>query len=196
MVHPPRPVDYLALIVNVLLLTAVFLSLRAAAARVLGKRGWRFAQMAFVASLAVPINGLREILSQQFPYLKSPLIDLIGVRGVWALVFVIAAGAAIAILFYHRRLSHGAVAVLTVLSPFCAITFGQASHSSVRRIGPSSSAFFTGTAGGGSGRSSSSTGVSATPISDIAAPARDQPKRDHAANQCVGRFYSAAPGCS
>ena len=53
-----------------------------------------------------------------------------------------------------------------------AITFGQASHSSVRRIGPSSSAFFTGASGGGSGRSSSSTGISATPISDISAPAR------------------------
>ena len=51
-----------------------------------------------------------------------------------------------------------------------AITFGQASHSSVRRIGPSSSAFFAGAAGGGSGRSSSSTGISATPRSDISAP--------------------------
>src|SRR5882757_2015556 len=53
-----------------------------------------------------------------------------------------------------------------------AITFGQASHTSVRRIGPSSSAFLTGSSGGGSGRSSSSTGISATPISDISAPAR------------------------
>jgi hypothetical protein len=48
-----------------------------------------------------------------------------------------------------------------------AITFGQASHSSVRRIGPSTSAFF---ARAGRGRSSSSTGISATPRSDISAP--------------------------
>ena len=51
-----------------------------------------------------------------------------------------------------------------------AITFGQASHNSVRRIGPSSNAFFAGATGGGSGRSSSSTGISATPRSDISAP--------------------------
>src|SRR5436309_11318316 len=55
-----------------------------------------------------------------------------------------------------------------------AITFGQASHNSMRKIGPSSSAFFAGGSGGGSGRSSSSTGISATPISDISAPARGQ----------------------
>ena len=53
-----------------------------------------------------------------------------------------------------------------------AITFGQASHSSVRKIGPSISAFFAGAGGGGSGRSSSSTGISATPISGISAPGR------------------------
>ena len=53
-----------------------------------------------------------------------------------------------------------------------AITLGQASHSSVRRIGPSSSAFLTGGCGGGSGRSSSSTGISATAMSGISTPAR------------------------
>ena len=46
-----------------------------------------------------------------------------------------------------------------------AITFGQASHNSVRRIGPSTSAFLASGSGGGSGRSSSSTGISATAIS-------------------------------
>ena len=59
----------------------------------------------------------------------------------------------------------------TQIPALSAITFGQASHSSVRKIGPSSSAFLTGACGGGSGRSSSSTGISATEISGISSPA-------------------------
>ena len=55
-----------------------------------------------------------------------------------------------------------------------ATMLGQASDSSVRRIGPSTSVFLNDGFGGGSGRSSSSTGISATPISDISAPARDR----------------------
>src|SRR5262249_24292086 len=51
-----------------------------------------------------------------------------------------------------------------------AIKLGQARHSKVRRIGPSTSAFFTGGSGGGGGRSSPSAGVSATPLADISAP--------------------------
>src|SRR6185437_15816574 len=54
-----------------------------------------------------------------------------------------------------------------------ASAFGQASCSSVGRMRPSTSAFRTGGAGGGNGRSSSSTGISATPISDIHFPAPD-----------------------
>ena len=51
--------------------------------------------------------------------------------------------------------------------------FGQASDSSVRRIGLSSSAFRLGGCGVGSGHSCSSTGNSATAISDISAPRRN-----------------------
>ena len=71
-----------------------------------------------------------------------------------------------------------------------AMTLGQASHSSVRRIGPSTSAFFAGAGGGGSGRSSSSTGISATPISDISAPAREGQPPDRAPIQYFGRIIS------
>src|SRR5258708_11260540 len=45
------------------------------------------------------------------------------------------------------------------------MTLGQASHSSVRRIGPSTSAFLASGFGGGSGRSSWSTGISGTAMS-------------------------------
>jgi hypothetical protein len=51
-------------------------------------------------------------------------------------------------------------------SALSARTFGHASHSSVRRIGPSTSAFLAGVAMGRSGSASSVTGISATPISD------------------------------
>ncbi len=60
----------------------------------------------------------------------------------------------------------------TVVPAVSASAFGQASHSSVRRIGPSTSTFRTGGSGGGSGRSFSSTGFSATPTADISAPAQ------------------------
>jgi hypothetical protein len=53
-----------------------------------------------------------------------------------------------------------------------AITFGQARESSVRRIGPSVSALFTGRGGGGSGRSCSSTGISA--MSDMSSPGHER----------------------
>jgi hypothetical protein len=126
MVHPPRPADYLAVMANVLLLAAIFLGLHAAAVRLLGGNSrWRFAEMAFVASLVIPLNGVRELLSRHFPYLKSPLIDLIGVRGVLALVSVLAIGGLVAVFVFHRGVTRGAVAALTVLAPFCAITFGQ-----------------------------------------------------------------------
>ena len=52
-----------------------------------------------------------------------------------------------------------------------ATTFGHASRNSVRRIGPSTSEFRAGAVIGGSGSfSSSASGSSATPISDISAP--------------------------
>src|SRR5882762_7925114 len=60
----------------------------------------------------------------------------------------------------------------TQVPALSATTFGHASHKSVRRIGPSTSAFRIGAAMGGSGCSSSSTGISATPISDISSPGR------------------------
>src|SRR6478752_76646 len=53
-----------------------------------------------------------------------------------------------------------------------ASALGQASCNSVGRMRPSTSALRTGGAGGGNGRSSSSTGISATPISDIQFPAK------------------------
>ena len=55
----------------------------------------------------------------------------------------------------------------TQVPALSAMIFGHASHSSVRRIGPSTSAFLAGGAIGRNGSASSSvTGISATLISD------------------------------
>ena len=126
MVTPPKPVGYLAAIANVLLAAVAIWGLSILAVRVLKGRNIRWAEMAVVLGLCIPLNGLRSVLSNQFPYLKSPLIELLGVRGVMVLGGCIAIVALVAIVFFHRKLAAAAIAMLALLSPFCAITFGQA----------------------------------------------------------------------
>src|SRR5450759_4982917 len=96
------------------------------AVRVLKGRSFRFAEMAVVLGLCIPRNALRTVLANHFPYLKSPLILLLGVRGVMLLGACLAIAGLTAIVFFHRKLAAAAIAVLAVLSPFCAVTFGQA----------------------------------------------------------------------
>src|SRR5450759_3330447 len=96
------------------------------AVRLLKGRSFRFAEMAVVLGLFIPLNALRTVLANRFPYFKSPLILLLGVRGVMLLGACLAIAGLIAIVFFHRKLATAAIAVLAVLSPFCAVTFGQA----------------------------------------------------------------------
>jgi hypothetical protein len=126
MVTPPKPVEYIALIVNVLLAAVAVWGLSMLALRVLKGRSFRFAEMALVLGLCIPLNALRTVLANQFPYLKSPLIVLLGVRGVMLLGACLAIAGVIAIVFFHRKLAAAAIVVLVALSPFCAVTFGQA----------------------------------------------------------------------
>ena len=74
----------------------------------------------------IPLNALRAVLSNQFPLLKSPLIELLGLRGVMILGVCLAI--AVLITSCVLSLTGGAViiATLAALSPFCAVTFGQA----------------------------------------------------------------------
>ena len=126
MVTPPKPVEYLAAIANVLLAAVAIWGLSILSVRVLKGRNIRWAEMAVVLGMCIPLNGLRSVLSNQFPYLKSPLIELLGVRGVMLLGGCIAIVATVAIVFFHRRLVAASIAVLALLSPFAAVTFGQA----------------------------------------------------------------------
>src|ERR1035438_5919499 len=132
MVTPPKPVEYLTVIANVLLAAVAIWGLSMLAVRALKGRNLRWAEMAVVLGLCIPLNGLRSVLSNQFPYLKSPLIELLGVRGVMLLGGCIALVALVAIVFFHRKLAAVAIAVLALLSPFCAITFGRSPERSAR----------------------------------------------------------------
>src|SRR5450756_1625305 len=85
MATPPKPVEYVALIANVLLATVAIWGLSILAVGALKGRSFRWAEMAVVLGLCLPLNALRAVLSIQFPYLKSPLIVLLGVRRVLAL---------------------------------------------------------------------------------------------------------------
>jgi hypothetical protein len=126
MVTPPKPVEYLAVIANVLVAAVAIWGLSMLAVRALKGRSFRWAEMAVVLGMCIPLNGLRSVLSNRFPYLKSPLIVLLGVHGVMLLGACIAIVALVAIVFFHHRLAAAAIAGLALLSPFCAITFGQA----------------------------------------------------------------------
>ena len=126
MTTPPRPVEYLALVVNVLLLAAALTGLGILARRLLPGKQFRFAEMALVLGICIPLNALRSVLSNRYPLLRSPLIDLLGLRGVMILGACLAIGGLIAIVYFHHRIAVAISAALAVLSPFCAVTFGQA----------------------------------------------------------------------
>ncbi len=126
MVTPPKPVEYFALIANVLLTATVIWGLGLLAGRLLRGRSFRFAEMAVVVGLCIPLNALRTVLSARFPYLKSPLIGLLGVRGVVLLGVCIAIGGLIALVKFHHKLAAWASVLMMAFSPFCLVTFGQA----------------------------------------------------------------------
>jgi len=109
MATPPRPVEYYALIANVVLAAALLAALSVLAQRVLTGRSFRFAEMALVLGMGIPLNAIRAVLSVQFPLLKSPLVELLGMRGVIALGALLGLGGlAIVILHHHRRRGVGA----------------------------------------------------------------------------------------
>lgn len=122
---PPGPAALAAVVTNVLVLTAVLWGSVFLARRWLSRSQFRWVQIGFLVFLAVPANAVRAVASQYFPYLKSPLIVLLGPKGAAALgvVLVVIAGTVIAI--FRRRAATIAGSALTLFLPFCAVTFGQ-----------------------------------------------------------------------
>ena len=123
---PPVPAEYAAVMMNVLLAGALFWGLATGARRFLSKRAFGFVEMGFLVALAVPLNALRSVLANDFPYLRSPLFEVLGTRGVAALAGALGLGGLAVVVFFHHRAARVAAAGLAIASPFCAITFGQA----------------------------------------------------------------------
>ncbi|MGA2266981.1 MAG: sulfatase-like hydrolase/transferase [Bryobacteraceae bacterium] len=86
---------------------------------------YRVARFGSFALALIPLNGLRACLSSLSPYLKSPLLLLIGPRTVILLIplFIVMVWFAWR---WQRLVVRLAVAGLLSLLPFCAFTFGQA----------------------------------------------------------------------
>ncbi len=126
MTTPPRPVEYLALVCNIVLMAVLLTGLSLLARRLLPGKHFRFAEMAVVLGIFIPLNALRAVLSNQFPLLKSPLIELLGLRGVMILGICLAIAVLITVVFFHHKVAAVIIATLAALSPFCAVTFGQA----------------------------------------------------------------------
>jgi Sulfatase len=123
---PPGPAVFMAAMASVLLMAGLLWALAALARATLSKAAFRVAEIGFLVFLAVPLNSIRAVLSQRFPYLKSPLFELLGTRGVVIMATVlIVAGLACAVLF-HRTVAPVAGTVIMAFLPFCAVTFGQA----------------------------------------------------------------------
>src|SRR6185295_1898202 len=116
MTTPPRLVEYLALVVNILLVAAALTGLTILARRLLPGKQFRFAEMAVVLGIFIPLNAVRAVLSNRYPLLRSPLIELLGLRGVMTLGACLAIGGLIAIVYFHHRIAVAITAALAVLS--------------------------------------------------------------------------------
>jgi hypothetical protein len=121
----PGPAQLAAVMTNVLLLGLLLWGAVTLARKRLSKSAFRWVQCVFLLFLAVPVNALRAVASREFEYLKSPLFELLGSRGVAALGIVLAVAGVGSILLFHRKLAPLAAAILFAFFPFCALTFGQ-----------------------------------------------------------------------
>jgi hypothetical protein len=123
---PPGPAALTAVMADVLIVAAMLWGLATVARRRLSAAGFRWVQGGFLVFLVSPLNALRAVLSHHFPYLKSPLFELLGTRGVAALSAFLAVAGVTFVLLLHRQGAPLAGSVLAAFLPFCAVTFGQA----------------------------------------------------------------------
>jgi hypothetical protein len=129
---PPPPALYYAAIADVLIGAAILWLAVTAARRYLSPSAFRWVRMAFLVSLAVPLNALRSVLSREFTYLRSPLFELVGTRGVLLIGLVLGAGAIWLIAAHARPASHFAAGLVAFFVPLVPLTIGQAIWKAVR----------------------------------------------------------------
>ena len=97
-----------------------------ASRRFLRPSGFRWVRMAFLVSLALPLNAIRAVLANRFEYLRSPLFNLLGTRGVLLLGAGLGAAVALLIATRYRPASHIAAGILVLFVPLVPLTFAQA----------------------------------------------------------------------
>ena len=122
----PTPVNYYALMSNVLALSVVLWCGITWARREPTGRALRLAKWAFLLVLVVQLNAIREVASRWFPYLRGPLFKLVGTGGVVALACVAVLAAVVMVVRWPDRIIAGAVFVVVILEPFVAMTFFRA----------------------------------------------------------------------
>ena len=123
---PPGPAALSAVMANVLILAALLWTLATAARKLLSPAGFGWAEAGFLVFLIVPLNALRAVAAHYLTYLRSPLFEILGPRGVAAAGAVLAAAGGFAIWRRHQKLAANASRVLAAFLPFCAVTYGQA----------------------------------------------------------------------
>jgi hypothetical protein len=123
---PPRPMEYFALMLNVLLVAALLFGAVTWARRMFSKSAFRWVEFAFLLFLIVPLNALRAVLSNHFDFLRSALFSLVSPRTVELMAAALLVAGLLLIVKFHRVLAHAAAICLVALVPFCAVTFGQA----------------------------------------------------------------------
>jgi hypothetical protein len=143
---PPPPVEYQAVMLNVLLVGAALWIAAAIARHWLtvpsrdpglgsfrrqGAVVW-FGEVAFLLLLLIPSNAVRAVLANRLDFLRSAIFGIVAPRTVELIAVVVAVLSALLILRFHRGLAHFAAVVLVALSPFCVVTFAQAIYKIAR----------------------------------------------------------------
>jgi hypothetical protein len=125
MKRPPESAQYAAVVLNVVL-AGILLWPLVRRARRTGPASATLAQWSLLLVLLIPANGVREVLGNLVPYLKSPLFEVIGRAGVATLVAGLVVVFLWAVAHWRRQLIATVCAVLLLVSPFVPITFVQA----------------------------------------------------------------------
>ena len=123
---PPAPADYLAVMLNVLLVAGALWAAVTLARRKASKSAFRWVEVVFLLFLIVPLNAVRAVLSNHFDFLRSAIFAILSPRVVEMMAAAMAVSALLFIAKYRRGAARVAAAALAVLVPFCAVTFGQA----------------------------------------------------------------------
>ncbi len=126
----PDPRDYIATMIDVVVLAGVFFLIVSACRRYLSFRAYRVARIGFLGFLVFPLAAIRGALARLYPILKSPLLQFVGLR-----TLVIAVPLCLVLLWfvwkYQPLVAKLSVAAAIATFPFCVLTFGEAVWNSV-----------------------------------------------------------------